>query len=155
MTTPSAAAHTAPPYGEEMSTPAWNTTVPLNGSSRSPNLPVISPSTGHRVGVNASPTKCDPGSGTKYDPLMATAAPVAFFAGKWSSMSALLDDASGQAETAVTSKGLLRKPTKPQFTASSIAHNCNEERHPFRSLPVFWEAWSRYSTVYSSWRSAE
>src|SRR5258708_34906545 len=48
---PSAGATTGWPYAEPMSTPEWNAPSPLNGSMRSPNDPVIGPSTGHILGA--------------------------------------------------------------------------------------------------------
>src|ERR1035438_10263532 len=47
---------TVEPRLAEISTPEWNAPSPLNGSMRSPKLPVIWPSTGHRLGAELAPT---------------------------------------------------------------------------------------------------
>src|ERR1700693_4747675 len=51
VTTPSAGAITEWPYELPISTPLWNAPSPLNGSIRSPKLPVMGPSTGQRLGA--------------------------------------------------------------------------------------------------------
>src|ERR1035438_2073168 len=48
---------TTEPILAEISTPEWNAPSPLNGSIRSPKLPVIWPSTGHRLGAEFARTQ--------------------------------------------------------------------------------------------------